>query len=367
MTAQMPAAAEAAQDDRVPAPGTPPSVSVVVPSYNYARYLPTNIGSLLDQEGVEVRVLILDDASTDGTPEVGADLARDPRVTYERHRTNKGHIATYNEGLLEWADGDYCVLLSADDLLTPGALARATGVMEAHEDVTFVYGNPVKFVSGRPLPVARTGTKSRVWQGDRWIRGVFRAGRNLILSPEVVARTSAHHDAGGYNAALPHSGDLEMWLRLARRGSVGWLPAADQAYYRMHDSNMHHSTFDARARLAQLRAGYESFLDNDGSALAYGDAVRADMRRKLARGVLRKVIRTLDAGEESADGLTVDELYELAAELTDVRRLPEYPGARARMSLGPTRCGRLNPVTSLVTLRRGRDWVRWHGNKIRPV
>lgn len=344
-----------------------PSVSVVVPSYNYARYLPSNVGSLLEQPGVDVRVLILDDASTDETPDVGADLARDPRVTYSRHKTNKGHIATYNEGLLEWADGDYCVLLSADDLLTPGALARATGVMEADPDVTFVYGNPVRFISGRPLPVARTGTRTRTWDGDRWIRGVFRAGRNLILSPEVVARTSAHHDAGGYNPKLPHSGDLEMWLRLARRGSVGWLPDADQAYYRMHESNMHHSKFDARDRLVQLRDGYESFLDNDGIGLPYGPAVRSAMHRQLARGVLRKVIRTLDAGAASAEGLTVAELYDLAAELTDVRRLPEYPGVRARMALGPGRCGKLGPVTSLVTMRRGRDWVRWHGNKVRPV
>ncbi|HSA53356.1 MAG TPA: glycosyltransferase, partial [Yinghuangia sp.] len=304
---------------------------------------------------------------TDETPDVGTELARDARVTYERHRTNKGHIATYNEGVLEWADGDYCVLLSADDLLTPGALARATAVMTADPDITFVYGNPVKFLSGGPLPEARTGTRTRTWNGDRWIQGVFRAGRNLILSPEVVARTSAHHDAGGYNPKLPHSGDLEMWLRLARRGSVGWLPDADQAYYRMHDSNMHHSAFDARARLEQLRDGYESFLDNDGKDLPYAEASRAAMRRKLARGVLRKVIRTLDAGEESADGLTIRELYDLAAELTDVRRLPEYPGVRTRLALGPTRCRRLNPVTSLVTLRRGRDWIRWHSNRVRPV
>ncbi|UGQ10590.1 glycosyltransferase [Yinghuangia sp. ASG 101] len=357
---------EAPRESAATAPALP-SVSVVVPSYNYARYLPSNVGSLLDQEGVDVRVLVLDDASTDETPDVGAELARDPRVTYERHTTNKGHIATYNEGLLEWADGDFCVLLSADDLLTPGALARATAVMAADPDVTFVYGNPVRFLSGGPLPDARTGARSRTWTGDRWIRGVFRAGRNLILSPEVVARTGAHHDAGGYNPRLPHSGDLEMWLRLARRGSVGWLPDADQAYYRIHDSNMHHSAFDARARLEQLRDGYESFLDNDGKDLPYRNAIHTAMRRKLARGVLRKVIRTLDAGEDTADGLTVRELYDLAAELTDLRKLPEYPGVRTRMAIGPRHCRRLNPVTSLITARRGRDWIRWHGNRVRPV
>ena len=57
------------------------------------------------------------------------------------HATNRGHIATYNEGLLEWADGDYSVLMSADDRLTPGALRRATDLLDAHPGVGFVYGH----------------------------------------------------------------------------------------------------------------------------------------------------------------------------------------------------------------------------------
>ena len=71
------------------------------------------------------------------------------------HETNKRHIATYNEGLLEWADGDYCVLLSADDRLTPGALVRATALLDAHPTVGFVYGHPLTFQDGAPLPPAR--------------------------------------------------------------------------------------------------------------------------------------------------------------------------------------------------------------------
>ena len=103
------------------------SVSVVVPCYNYGLFLEDAITSVLDdQEGVDVRVLIIDDASSDDSAEAARKIAaRDPRVEVTVHATNKGHIATYNEGLLEWADGDYCVLLSADDRLTPGALRRA--------------------------------------------------------------------------------------------------------------------------------------------------------------------------------------------------------------------------------------------------
>src|SRR5207244_808119 len=84
------------------------------------------IRSILAQEGVDVRVLLMDDASTDSTEWVGRRLAADARVEYRRHSVNRGHIATYNEALALMT-GDYCLILSADDLLTPGALMRAIG------------------------------------------------------------------------------------------------------------------------------------------------------------------------------------------------------------------------------------------------
>src|ERR687887_420932 len=119
-----------------------PTVSVVIPCYRYGRFLPDCVRSVLDQEGVDVRVLIIDDASPDDSAQVALRLAaEDERVEVRVHEVNKGHIATYNEGLLEWADGDYSVLISADDLLTPGSLARATAVMEAHPSVGLVYGH----------------------------------------------------------------------------------------------------------------------------------------------------------------------------------------------------------------------------------
>ena len=101
-------------------------VDVVIPCYNYARFLEDCVGSVLSQEGVDVRALIIDDRSGDDTFEVGTNLIRrDSRVLFRRHSQNRGHIATYNEGLLEWVEAEYALLLSADDMLAPGALRRA--------------------------------------------------------------------------------------------------------------------------------------------------------------------------------------------------------------------------------------------------
>ena len=118
-------------------------VDVIIPCYNYGEMLAACVTSVLSQEGVDVRVLIVDDASTDVTEEVGTELAlRNERVEFWRHPVNIGHIATYNEALA-WVTGDYCMILSADDVLTSRSLLRATAVMDAHPEVGFTYGRDI--------------------------------------------------------------------------------------------------------------------------------------------------------------------------------------------------------------------------------
>src|ERR1700731_4758817 len=134
--------------------GTLGRIDVFIPCYNYARFLDQCVNSVLGQAGVDVRVLVIDDASPDNTPEIAAALAReDPRVAVVRHATNKGHINTYNEGI-EWASADYLLLLSADDYLLPGALSRAADLMDAHPEVGFTFGNAIELSdSGKETPI----------------------------------------------------------------------------------------------------------------------------------------------------------------------------------------------------------------------
>src|SRR4051812_31139452 len=105
-------------------------IDVVIPCYNYGRFLEECVGSVLDQPIRDVRILIIDDASSDNSLSVARKLAEaDPRVNVTAHSINRGHIFTYNEGLLDWASAEYTLLLSADDLLTRGALGRAVEVL----------------------------------------------------------------------------------------------------------------------------------------------------------------------------------------------------------------------------------------------
>ena len=127
-------------------------VDVVVPAYNYGHFLRECVESVLAQSHPDLRVLIIDDASIDQTQAVCAALAaEDPRVEIRRHAVNQGHIQTYNEGIA-LAERDYMLLLSADDFLLPGALARAVAVLDARPDVGLAYGDYVTFRAGDRLP-----------------------------------------------------------------------------------------------------------------------------------------------------------------------------------------------------------------------
>src|SRR5262245_17571418 len=109
------------------------------------------VRSVLSQDGVQARVLIVDDASPDDPEAIGRRLAaHDGRVEFWRHSENRGHIATYNEAL-EWVTGEYCMILSADDMLTPRSLLRATRVMDAHPEIGFSYGRDITFRHAPPV------------------------------------------------------------------------------------------------------------------------------------------------------------------------------------------------------------------------
>ena len=248
-----------------------PSVNVVVPCYKYGHLLAECVGSVLDQPGVDVRVLVIDDASPDDSAAAARALAAtDPRVDVRVHEHNQGHIATYNEGLLEWARADYSVLLSADDRLAAGSLGRATALLEAHPEVGFAYGHYIRFDGVTPPPQARTAVRGwTVWSGPDWLRRRFRAGNGCIGSPEVVVRTSVQQRIGGYDPALPHTGDIEMWMRFAAHGDVGYIRGVDQAYYRIHGANMS-AAYYADGGLGDLQqrfGAYQAFLEREGARL----------------------------------------------------------------------------------------------------
>ena len=342
------------------------SVSVVIPCYRYGHFLEEAVTSVLDdQEGVDVRVLIIDDASPDDSADTAKKIAaRDPRVEVVVHETNRGHIATYNEGLLEWADGDYSVMMSADDKLTPGALRRARDLLDAHPEVGFVYGHPLWFWEDKPVPTPRTRLRGwSVWPGQWWLERRLRQGENCITSPEVVVRTSLQKRVGGYDPRLPHSGDQEMWMRLAAHADVGFLRGVDQAFYRVHGRNMR-TTFSALMDLRQKRLAFEVSFDLFGERLSDAKGLSDGVHRRLSREALWIAARSYDLG--TAEPAVVDELVAFAFDCwPQADRLPIYHTLRARRRIGPEAMPYLRPFVVSPFVKRAHGYVQRRSWKYR--
>lgn len=235
-------------------------IDVVVPCYNYGRFLGQCVRSVLEQSVCDLRVLIIDDASTDDLLYQATSLAKhDPRVTVVAHRQNQGHIRTYNEGIA-WASADYFLLLSADDLLVPGALERAIEIMDNNPDVVLAHGEGIVWHADQPSPSVPT-QRTCAWARHDLISEICAAGTNLVATPTAIGRTEIQKAVGGYKHSLPHAGDMEMWLRFAAHGAVVRIDAI-QAVYRKHSSAMSNAYFATLlSDYRQRRQAFDSFFE----------------------------------------------------------------------------------------------------------
>lgn len=336
-------------------------VDVIVPCYNYGRFLEECVHSVLKQSLSDLRVLIIDDASSDNTLSVARRLAEtDRRVSVIAHPQNRGHIATYNEGLLDWADADYSVLLSADDVLTPGSLARATAVLDANPSVGMVYGHAAFWKAGKPRPVPRLkSTGTTIWPKQQWLRIVCCLGHAVTSTPGVVVRTSVQRMIGGYLPELPHTADFEMWMRFAVYTDIAYVRGADQAWYRIHDTNMTTEripTVDFRQR----KAAYDSLFATYGTLIPDRDYLKRKANCKMAKQALWLACSAYHRGRDTS---CVAELLDFAqSTCAEFRRLPEYWGLRWRQLIGPEVCPYLQPLMLSAVHRRLRHslwWRRW--------
>ncbi|HWC25818.1 MAG TPA: glycosyltransferase family A protein [Solirubrobacteraceae bacterium] len=348
-----------------------PTVGVVVPCYRYADVLEGCVTSVLSQDGVDVRVLVIDDCSPDHTPEVTARLMElDDRVEGRRHAENKGLIATANEGLRWAAEFDYTVLISADDLLVPGALARATSVMRRSPRVGMVYGHAPYAYVGRPLPEPRGRWRgTQTWSGEDWIRSVCRRAHNCISSPEVVVRTSTQQAAGDYDPACYHTSDLNMWLRIAAISDIAYIRGAPQAIYRINPAGMLRSDSSDMLHLRNRQVAFDSFFERCGPLLGDASGLHALARRQLARQALWRASRAYDRNlVDGPDALPVEELVAFAIEVCpEVRRLREWHGLRLRRRLGAGRSLWFVPFIASGAAHRARSHVSRLGWRTRGI
>ncbi|KAA0919371.1 glycosyltransferase [Dietzia sp. ANT_WB102] len=322
-----------------------PRVSIVIPCFNYARFLDAAIDSALDQPEVDLEVIVADNCSTDDSLDVARRrAAADGRIRVATQPYNKPYLQNYNEALAS-ASGEFVTVLDADDLLSPGSITRSVALLQARRDLGFVYGYCRPFEDSPPeLRLGRT--RWTVWDGTEWLGRFMRMGRNVILSPEVLLRRSVLEAAGWFDTDFPVGADMLLWMRCAILGGVGRVDGPDQAFYRIHGANMHYEE-SAGQLLYDLRSRarvFEHFLDHDAQHLPETDRWRAHYRRALADYAIRNASQAFDSGTDAGSQIGIESAALAEECLPDIvgerrwtqlmrRRDGDYPQWRQRIAV----------------------------------
>jgi glycosyltransferase involved in cell wall biosynthesis len=290
-----------------------PTVSVVIPAYNHARFLPEAVASVLAQTRPALDVTVVDDGSTDDTARVLAAYEGVVRVV---RQANRGVSAARNAGAAV-AQGDLLAFLDADDVWLPDKLAAQAASFAARPGLGLVHCAVEEIdADGRALRVHADGMEGSVAEEMLLFR------RPVILgggSGAVVTR--AEFDAvGGFDEALATSADWDLHHRVARRAAVGFVPRV-LLRYRVHASNMH---ADVGRTAREMVAAY---------AKAFAEEPSLGPLRGRAYGGLHAML----AGSFQAQGRTgpalAHGLRALAHDPSRIGRLLGYPLRRLRRSL----------------------------------
>ncbi len=265
------------------------SVTVVVPCYKYGRYVTECVTSILANHEVDIDIHVIDDASPDDSWAVVERLPElDPRIRVQRNEQNLGLIGTANAGVLS-APGDYVILLSADDALAPGWLDRAVSVLESNPRAALAYGPTRRFADSLPTPRIRRALRPTYFTGRDWLQVCAGIGVTPVMSPAVIARTATHHAVGGYLPHLPHSSDMEMWLRLASAGDVVRIGGPVAAFYRVSMQSMSRAIyFDMLEELKVRRDAFDEWYGFADGRVPDRDELYATAKRALASRAVRR-------------------------------------------------------------------------------
>jgi glycosyltransferase involved in cell wall biosynthesis len=281
------------------------TISVIIPAYNCARWLPESLDSVLAQTCPAAEVIVVDDGSTDDTPAVLARYADRVRLVPGTHG---GYAAARNLGLAA-AQGDWVAFHDADDIALPDRLAWQLGWVEARRESDGVFANGTRLDTGAalvPAELARREAAAPLSPAD-----VF-AGFPVYFQAALVRR-AAFAAVGPFDESLRIHADMDYGYRLFARRRIGFVDRS-AFRYRWHTTNVTRDRLRGREEIARILARLN---DDPEAARRVGPRrLRARLARhycRIARGRL-KVGNAAEAGaafERAAALRPLDPRYRL--------------------------------------------------------
>ncbi|MGC2778382.1 MAG: glycosyltransferase family A protein [Bradyrhizobium sp.] len=264
---------------RMTASPAAPNVTLVVPNFNHAHYLPESLGSIVNQTRAPDRVIIIDDCSTDDSVAViSRFLAGRPSWRLVRHDTNQGVVRGQNEALAA-AETEWIGFLGADDALHPTYLEKAMAQAAHHTDAGLIFAcceiiGPDGHSGRRMLRPMMLPAPASTMLSPADIRRILRVGDNYFSGTTSLYRRHALQALGGFDVTLGSFSDAFLARRLALTYGCYFIAEA-LGYWRIHGQNYSTTTatdpVSLNAKLAEvgaLIAGSELFPDGYGALFA---------------------------------------------------------------------------------------------------
>jgi glycosyltransferase involved in cell wall biosynthesis len=223
-----------------------PKVSIVLPNYNYARYLDERIQSLLNQTYKDFELIILDDASTDNSLEVIEKYTADPRVKTQFYSENSGlPYKRWNDGA-DLAKGEYLLIAGADDSCNPKLLEKLVEKLDSYPSVGLVYA--------QSWGIDSQGNRTHLWKThtdkldkDRWAQDFVDSGKNefkYLLNKNTIPNASAllmrrqiFIEAGKFDVELRLTADWMLWAKMLMTSDIAFV-AEPLNYFRTHPNTV---------------------------------------------------------------------------------------------------------------------------------
>lgn len=200
-------------DARIPFDALQPKLSVVMSVYNGERHIEAAIKSVLAQTYQNFEFIIIDDASTDQTPEILRDL-EDPRIRLHRNRTNLGLTKSLNKGI-SYAKGTYIARMDADDISLPHRFDAQVTFLENNAGHALVGSSYYQIDDdGQIVSLVEVTSRSSAIQKALKKQNCFAHG-------SVMMRKGAFIDVGGYDEDFEFSQDYDLWIRIGEKYKLG--------------------------------------------------------------------------------------------------------------------------------------------------
>jgi hypothetical protein len=332
-----------------------PQVTVLLPVRNGSAHLPAALDSVFAQTFADFELLVIDDGSTDGTPEILRAI-KDPRLRVVTHPQNIGLVPTLNRGL-ELARGELVARQDHDDISMPARLERQVAYLREHGDCVLVGAQALQIgEDDRPaLPLFRPADAETI----RWY-SCF--DNPFIHSAVMFRRAVVREDFGGYPKSL-HSEDYALWSRIARQRTTANL-REPLLHFREHAASVTGAlgsdtgaAFDlatSAIREENLRAlfGDDDFIKEDARILS---TYRRPFTPASAAAFLRVFERRRESFASSArdrvefERVCAIQLAELAYRLLPLSRTRAFGLYRRALSLHPALAAEL-PLARLLAL-----------------